>query len=537
MTIRVLYNGNIHTLDPQHPTAQAIAIRDGRVLAVGSEAHVREAAGSGAESIDLGGRTVVPGLCDAHVHITWQGLASQSVHLGEVTSIDEALRQIAARAAALPAGAWVRGGRWDHSMWGNQWPTAAQLDAIVPDRPVFLSRKDGHSAWVNTLALKLAGVTDDTPDPHGGQVQRDEHGRATGILLETAQELVRRVMPEATNAERHQGLRDAFREALSYGITSIHVPPGGEASDGRITLSDLQLLRERGELSVRCLAHIARTDLDSALALGLHSGLGDEWLRIGGLKIFADGTLGSETADMLAPFEGRDHTGLPTLTVEELNSTVSRAIAGGISVLVHAIGDGANRKVLNAVELAYKGLADQGREVKLALPNRIEHAQILDPADIPRFAELGVIASMQPIHATGDMLVADRLWGARCAGAYAWCSLLNAGATLAFGSDAPVESMNPWWGIHAAVTRQARDNTPAGGWYPEQRLNVQQSLEAYCLGPAIASGETNDKGALQTGMLADLAVLSADPFTCAPEELHMIVSELTIVEGKIVWEA
>jgi len=536
MTTLVLHNGVIHTLDGQQPPAQALALRDGRVLAVGSEAKVKQTAGSQVEAIDLGGRAVVPGLCDAHVHITWQGLAAQSVLLGDVTSVDDALERIREAAVRLPAGAWVRGGRWDHSNWGGQWPSAALLDGVVPDRPVFLSRKDGHSAWVNSLALRLAGIDDATPDPDGGQVQRDDAGHATGILLETAQELVRRVMPEASEAERLVGLRAAFTEALSYGITSIHVPPGGEPTDGRNILSDLQLLREQGGLALRCLAHIARTDLDAALALGLRSGLGDDWLRVGGLKIFADGTLGSQTADMLAPFEGSDQRGLPTLTVEQLNSTIASAIGGGISVLVHAIGDGANRKVLDAIELARRGIEGRGGEMSLALPNRIEHAQVLDPADIPRFAQLGVIASMQPIHATADMLVADRLWGRRCAGAYAWRSLLEAGAVLAFGSDAPVESLNPWWGVHAAATRQARNGTPAGGWYPEQRLTVREALDAYCLGPAVASGEADHKGALRVGMLADLAVLSADPLACPPEELHAVVAELTIVGGEVAWE-
>lgn len=536
MSILILHNGVIRTLDPRQPVVEALAIRDGRVAAIGSAAEVAAAVGSQHEAIDLRGRTVVPGLCDAHVHITSQGINAQRIALGDVTSIDQALAAIKERSALLPEGAWLRGWGWDHSLWGGAWPTAAQLDSIVTDKPIALSRKDGHASWVNSLALKLAGIDDHTADPEGGQIQRDNDGKATGILLETAQELIRRVIPPVSAEERQNALQYAFNEALSYGLTSIHVPPGGESNDARNTLSDLQILRERGLLSVRNHVHLAGADLDQALSVGLRSGLGDAWLRIGGLKLFADGTLGSQTADMLAPFEGTNNYGLPTYTLEFLNDTIARSIAGGICIVVHAIGDGANQKILNAVEAAQAANAANGLPLPV-LPSRIEHAQILDPKDIARFKQLNVIASMQPIHATGDMLVADQFWGARCASAYAWRSLLDSGAVLAFGSDAPVESMNPWWGIHAAVTRQSRANSPADGWYPEQRLNVDESLLAYTVGPAIASGEQHEKGRLSVGMLADLAVLNDDPYSCAPEALHQISSELTIVDGKVAWEA
>jgi predicted amidohydrolase YtcJ len=552
MTTFLLYNGPIYTLNPQQPRVQALAVRDGRVLAAGSEGKVSAAAGGRAEGINLQGRAVVPGLCDAHVHFTWQGLAIQNVQLDGAASIEEALDRIVARADSLNADSWLRGRGWDHSLWGGRWPTAAMLDAACGDRPAVFTRKDGHSSWLSTAALELAGIDADTPDPPGGQVQRDRDGRATGILLETAQELVRGALPDYSARERQQGLRDAMAEALSYGITSVQIPPGLGASDGRDTLADLQQLRERGELRLRCLAHIARGDLEAALALGVRSGIGDAWLRIGGLKLFADGSLGSETAEMLYNYEGRRHTGLPTLSVEELNDEVGRAIAGGISVIVHAIGDAANRKVLDAIEAALNDeqptttdqqLPDAAAGDQLSMPgsqrtipNRIEHAQVLHQRDIPRFARLGVIASMQPVHATSDMLAADELWGPRCANAYAWRALKQAGATLAFGSDAPVESLNPWWGVHAAVTRRRRDGSPPNGWYPEQCISVQEALEAYCLAPALCSGEAAEKGALKPGMLADLAVLSANPFTCPADELHAITAELTMVEGAVVWE-
>jgi predicted amidohydrolase YtcJ len=540
MATTILYNGLIHTLNPDQPRAQALAVRDGRVLAVGSEGKVAAAAGGRAEPLNLQGRAVVPGLCDAHIHLTAQGLSRRRARLDDTASVDAALQIVARQLAQGAVGGWLRGGGWSHAGWGGAWPTAAQLDAVVGDVPVFLSRKDGHSAWVSGRALQLAGIADDTPDPPGGQIQRDRDGRATGILLETAQELVLRVMPHPTPDDRQRALRDAMAELLSYGITSVHIPPGTGISDGRDTLFDLQVLRERGQLALRCLTHIQRHDLPATLALGVRSGLGDEWLRIGGLKLFADGSLGSESAEMLTPYEGRRHTGIATLTEEELNAAVRDAAAGGISVIVHAIGDAANRKVLDAIEendTRRSEPSDAGIENGTSpIPNRIEHAQVLHPRDIARFAQLGVVASMQPIHATADMAVAEQLWGARSAHAYAWRALKQAGALLAFGSDAPVESANPWWGVHAAVTRQLRDGTPPGGWRSDQRLTVSEALEAYCVGPAICSGEAALKGMLKPGMIADLAVLSADPFACPPEQLHGITAELTMVGGAVVWE-
>jgi predicted amidohydrolase YtcJ len=325
----------------------------------------------------------------------------------------------------------------------------------------------------------------------------------------------------------------------------VHIPPGLRPGDAAQILSDLQRLRERGQLQLRCLVHLGLDELDNALRLGIRSGLGDDWLRIGGVKMFSDGSLGSETAEMLSHYEGRRHLGSQTLTTDELNDAVQRAIAGGISVTIHAIGDGANRRVLDAIELA---LIDQQSDVNdpqpvagapgsvRRLPNRIEHCQILHPRDIPRFAQLGVVASMQPIHATADMDTADRLWGERCATAYAWRSLKDSGAVLAFGSDAPVESLNPWLSIHAAVTRQRPGNIPPHGWYPEQRLSVEEALWGFTVGAAFAAGSAHQQGTLAPGMLADLAILSADPFKVNPSDLHALRAELTMIDGEIVWE-
>jgi predicted amidohydrolase YtcJ len=530
MSTTILYNGSIYTLDPAQPRAQAIAIRDGRVLLAGSEGKVYAATGGRAETINLQGRAVIPALTDAHVHLTFHALAQRNVQLDGVDSIDEALARIAAAAKKLPPGAWLQGRGWDHTRWGGRWPTADDLDKVVPDRPAMLSRKDGHSAWVNTLALAAAGIEDDTPDPPGGAIKR-EKGRATGILQETAIDLLRHHIPPASEAERFSAIEDAVREAYSYGMVGMHIPATMTSGEGAGNLSDLQRLRELGKLGLRCLVYLEIDALDHALACGLRSGLGDNWLRLGGIKLFADGTLGSETADMLAPFEGRTHRGLPVIPEQEMAGYIVRAIRGGLSIAVHAIGDAANRKVLDAVEEA--GVPPgQGPSI----PSRIEHCQVLHPSDIPRFAKLGVVASMQPIHATSDMETADRLWGERSANAYAWRALKSAGATLAFGSDAPVEPLNPWLGIHAAVTRQRPDGTPPGGWRPEQRLSIEETLLAFTDGAARAAGCAADLGTLTPGKLADLAVLSADPFKLSPSELHRIQAEMTMIEGVVVWE-
>ena len=543
----MLYNGPIYTLDPAQPRVQAIAISGGRVIAAGSEGKVQAAVGGRAEGINLHGRAAIPALTDAHVHLVWHGLARREIRLEGVADLEAAVEMVAAGAAARPDGEWLRGGGWDHSLWGGRWPTAALLDAVVPDRPVLLSRKDGHSAWANSRALELAGIDDATPDPPGGSIQREKK-RATGILLETAIDLVRRHLPEPTEEERLAALRDVTAEAHGYGMIGVHIPPGMRPGDAAQALADLQKLRERGQLRLRCLVHLGLDGLDDALRLGVRSGLGDRWLRVGGVKLFADGSLGSETAEMLSHYEGRRHLGSQTISDDELNDAVRRAIAGGIAVTIHAIGDAANRRVLDAIEAALQGsgIRDQEAEAEVRprltpdprslIPNRIEHCQILDPQDIPRFAQLGVVASMQPIHATADMEVADRLWGERCATAYAWRSLLDAGATLAFGSDAPVESLNPWLSIHAAVTRQRPGKVPPEGWYPEQRIGVQDALRGFAGGAAFAAGAAHEQGRLAPGMLADVAVLSADPFKVSPADLHAIHADLTIVEGKVVWE-
>jgi predicted amidohydrolase YtcJ len=392
-----------------------------------------------------------------------------------------------------------------------------------------LSRKDGHSRWLNTRALELASIDRDTSDPAGGAIARDEHGEPTGILFENAQALVDDVIPDYTWAERRGALQSIIAACNRRGLTGVHIPEGPE------TLALLRELREHDQLTIRALWHLPYRQLDQAIGLGLRSGLGDEWVRIGGVKIFADGSLGSCTCHMLAPFSGTgDNYGIPTVPEDELRDAVRRADKAGIAVAIHAIGDRANRTVLDAIAAGCS--ASGGDRLRPpALPHRIEHAQHLDPADIGRFAELRVGASMQPLHATSDWQIAERLLGTeRSAWSYAWRPLLDAGTILAFGSDAPVESFDPWAGLHAAITRRRSDGAPPSGWHPELAISLADALAAYVTGPAILSNEAGLKGNLGSGKLADLLVLSADPFAVEPQSLWKMGVEMTVLGGRVL---
>lgn len=522
----VLFNGDIHTMDRGKPRAQAIAIVGNRVLAVGSDSEILALLAPGGKAIDLAGRTVAPGFTDAHLHFMSYGISLKQVDLAEVPTLEEALERVAAGAADTPAGGWVHGRGWDHSLWeGGVFPTKIDLDRVVPENPVYLRRKCGHAGWANSRALELAGITAATPDPFGGAIDRDPGtGEPTGILKELAMDLVAGLFEEPTLEEAMEAIKTAMANAHRLGITGVHTMEGATA------LSALEQLEADGELALRVLIQIPEANLDAAIQTGLRTGFGNERLRIGGVKAFADGALGARTAYMIEPFEGsEDDCGIPVATAEHLKELVGKAARAGIASFIHAIGDRANREVLDAVKASRN--AGEGRQLR----HRIEHTQLLHPNDIPRLAELGVIASMQPIHATQDMLLADAHWGVRSAGAYAFRSLLDSGAVLAFGSDSPVEDLNVMKGIHAAVTRRRRDGSPGpDGWYPEQRLTVDETVYAFTAGAAYASGEETIKGTLSPGKLADLVVLSQDIFTIDPMAILGTEVVATMFDGKFV---
>lgn len=525
----LLYHAVIHTLHPSQSVTSAVAIDHGRVIAIGSDSELITEFGSRAECLDMQGRTILPGLTDAHLHLEHYALGLQRIDC-ETDSRAECIRRVAVRAENVPPGDWIRGHGWNQNTWPEGFGSAADLDAVTPRHPVYLTAKSLHAAWANSAALRLAGIDSHTPDPEGGQIARDARGVPTGILLESAMSLVDRVLPAPDAAGVAQAIRLAQPRLWQAGLTGVH------DYDGARCFSALQLLEQESELHLRVVKSIPLDNLERALQLGLRSGFGSDQLRIGSVKLFADGALGPQTAAMLQPYEGSlANTGMLLLDSEQIYEAGRQAASGGLSLAIHAIGDRANHEVLNA----YAHLRQFEREQQLPpLRHRIEHVQVLHPQDLLRLSHLSVIASVQPIHATSDMYIADRFWGARSAGAYPFFSLLESGAILAFGSDAPVESPNPFLGIHAAVTRRRPDGSPGSdGWYPEQRLTFAAALTGYTTGPAYAAGWEKQLGRIAPGFYADLIVLPKSPFDIPPQELHRVSPMATMVAGEWVWKA
>jgi len=528
MTNRLLVNANVYTVNPRQPRATAIAIVGNRILAVGDEQAIGSLTLPAACREDLEGAFVLPGLIDAHVHLMQTGLAMQRVNLDGALTVNEAVQRVRARAMQTPAGTWIQGWGWQQSAWGGSFPTAQQLDAATTAHPVALRAKSGHALWVNTLALRLAGVTSQTVSPPGGEIVRNAHGEPSGVLLEAAMDLITRHIPPPTPAEEEEATLLAMRAMNRAGLTGVHCMDG---KGGINSFRAYQRLREAGRSTLRVCKQLPAEDLAAIIGAGLRSGFGDPWLRIGGVKIFADGALGPRTAWMIEPYEGEpDNFGIALYSAEALAALVHQAQANGLSVTVHAIGDRANRTILDILEAQ----AGEARPAHRPLRHRIEHAQVLHPTDIPRFGKLGLIASVQPIHATQDMHMVDRYWGARGRYAYAFRSLRDGGARLALGSDSPVETFDPLIGLHAAVTRQRRDGTPAEGWYPEQRLTIEEAIHGFTLGAAYAGYAEHELGSIEPGKLADLTVLSDDLTRIPPEAIPEVRVLRVMVDGEWV---
>ncbi len=529
----IITNAEIYTMDPAHPTAAAFAIRDGKFLAVGSTADVEAHRGPQTEVIDLNGAPVLPGLTDAHIHFTHYALSLQQIQIFEVPTLEELLQRVADKAATTPPGQWLTGWGWNHTLWSTpRFPTRQDLDRIAPNHPVLLREKSGHSAVVNTMALQLAGLDGKTPNPAGGELLRDSNGALTGLLLEDpAIGLVADHIPEATEADIDAAVLAAQTNAHRFGLVAVH------DLDGKRGFGTFQRLRLRGELNLRAVTHIAMDQLADALGLGLRAGLGDEWLRVGGLKLFADGALGPRTAAMIEPYENEpDNYGITVVDKEEMLEMASKASAAGLPTVIHAIGDRANHDVLDVFAEVRKHEAAAGipRDQRR---HRLEHVQVIHPDDLPRLAELDVIASVQPIHATQDMNNVDAFWGQRGELAYAFRKLLDSGARMAFGSDAPVETPNPFVGIHAAVTRRRADGYPnAEGWHPSEKLTVAEAVAGYTMGAAYAESLETVMGSITPGKYADFIVPDRDIFTCDPMTIHETQVQLTVVGGAIVYQ-
>jgi predicted amidohydrolase YtcJ len=521
----VVVNGSIHTMNPEQPLAAVVAMAHGRVVAVGDDAAAREWIGPRTEVLDLKGRTALPGLTDAHLHFVAYALSLQQVDLLGVRSPEEATRRVEVQVAQKPAGEWVLGQGWNRNLWPNPaFPRREWLDAIARGHPVALASQDMHSLWVNSLALERLGIGAEACACPVGQILRDtETGEPTGMLLEgaAAMALSRVGLPGSETLRR--AVLQAGQRVQAMGLTAVH------DCEGAAELSAFMDLWREEALPLRVYMMLPRENLDAAIALGLRTGYGDAWLRLGHLKLFSDGSLGTRTADMLEPYVGEGtHRGMETLDSATLMDLTERASRAGIAVATHAIGDRGNRRVLDVYERTRPLWAARG------LRPRIEHVQIVDDADLGRLARLGVIASMQPVHATSDMHMAEAHWGPRCTTAYAWRSLLQAGTHLAFGSDAPVESPDPLAGIYAAVTRKRADGTPPGGWRPEQCLSVEEAVYGFTLGAAYASSEEREKGSLEEGKVADLVVLSEDIFRGSPDALRDARVLTTVLGGRVV---
>jgi predicted amidohydrolase YtcJ len=450
-----------------------------------------------------------------------------AVNLLGARSEQEAAERVRERAALTAPGAWITGGQWDKNLWpGGSFPTRATLDAVAPEHPVALWSKDGHVLWVNSRALALAGVTRETPDPEDALIVRDAAGEPTGVLKEySATGLVEDVMPVETDVT--PALQETITLLQRRGITSVH------DIEDHLAVQYFQRLHARQALGVRVLFFFPRQSVQALGRLGLRAGFGDDWLRLGGIKIFADGTLGSQTAAMLDPFEGvSENRGILAVPPEEMNAVISASAGGRLHVAIHAIGDRACRVALDGIEQAkkqVKGTPDEG-----AVRYRLEHVQLIAPEDIQRMARLGVIASVQPFHAVSDRDIAERYWGARHRRSYAYRTLQQGGVHLALGSDAPVETADPLRIVHAAVARRDDQTPERAPWLLEQSLSVAQALWSYTLGAAYAGGEEQRKGSLEAGKLADLVILGVDPFAVPADELAQTPVEATVIGGKVV---
>lgn len=537
MADSVYLNGNFYTVSAKSPRAAAAGIREGNFVYVGSEAEARKYVGKGTEVIDLRGRTVVPGIIETHLHFLQIGT--------KLLMLDafwrpkqEILRDVAEAFQRSPRGEWIQGHGWNQEVWDpNAFPTKTDLDSVCPDIPVVLVRTCGHALWINTRALEIAGISRNTPNPFGGEILRDEKGEPTGILTDTAMKLVRDKVPPFSREQKREAMRLAQGHLFSYGITTAH-----DAGAGMQDIEATKELYDRGDLCLRLqvrarVADGTELDVDGVpmtehYKRGLQVGLFGNRLTIRGIKVSADGSLGARSAWMLGEYSDRPgHAGSGKWTDGQLYGLFKEARKAGFQISVHCIGSACNRQALNVFEKISREMPDPDHR------SRIVHAQVLDPNDIPRFAKLGVIPEMQSVHATSDMNMAEERVGPnRIKGAYAWRKLIRAGNILPNGSDAPVELVNPFHGLYAAITRMDREGKPEGGWYPEECLTREEALKSFTTWGAYSSFEEKMKGSIEVGKLADFVVLDRDVMNCPAAEIKDTNVLITIVGGKIAYQ-
>ena len=523
----VVINANIHTMNAKQPVARSIVVVGNRIVAVGSDAATKSYVGPDTKVIDAKGRLVIPGFNDAHVHFLEIGQQLSSVDLRDAKTPQEFVRRIKEFTAKQPKGRWILGGKWDHENWTpNALPTAAMIDAVTPDNPVFIDRLDGHMALVNSVAMKLAGVDKGVKDVEGGEIVRDASGNPAGVFKDAAMSYFNRVIPEAAFEQKLEAALAATEHAASLGVTSVQDMSAGT------DIGVYQELMRQGKLKTRVYGCSPLSDFKRWQNTGARYAFGDAMLRVGCLKGYADGSLGSTTAWFFEPYlDAPTSTGLASDEISNMLANVTAADKAGLQINIHAIGDRANASVLDNFAKALETNGARDRRF------RIEHAQHIRQEDIKRFGSQKVVASMQPFHIIDDGRWAwKRLDEKRLKGTYAFRSLLDSGAILAFGSDSPVAPLNPLLGVYAAVTRRTLDDKNPNGWVPEQKITVEETIRAFTAGSAYAEFQEKVKGTIETGKLADFVILSEDIFTIDPVKIRDAKVNLTVVDGKIVYQ-
>jgi predicted amidohydrolase YtcJ len=528
----IILNAKVWTVDKTHPTAQAVAVLGDRIVAVGSNGDVEAWHGVRTRTIDASGKLLLPGFNDSHVHFVDGGLSLDSVQLNDATNAAEFARRIGEQVKKTPKGEWVTSGDWDETKWTPAaMPSKELIDPVSPDTPVFVSRYDGHMALANSVTLRLAGITAQTPDPPGGVIVHDAHGNPTGALKDAAMDYVYKIAPPLSHDKRQRAVKRALAHAASLGVTSVqHMNP--EYAD----IAVYSELLERGEVTARIYAAPLITGVDDQVRIGVRHAFGGPYLRIGALKAYADGSLGSSTAYFFEPFSNQpDNRGLLSdemHPVSLMQDRMLKADAAGLQICTHAIGDQGISTILDLYGEVVKAHGESDRRF------RIEHAQHMAAKDFDRFSQLHVIASVQPYHAIDDGRWAEeRIGRDRASRTYAFRTFLNHGVRLAFGTDWNVAPLNPMLGLYAAVTRATLDGKTPNGWFPEQKLTVAEAVEAYTMGSAYAEFQENDKGSITPGKLADMVLLSDDVFSIDPAKIRDVKVTTTFVGGKIVWDA
>lgn len=520
MSLNLFYNAKFYSLE-QDAVYDWLLTANGRIIELGHRHDIPALS----NKTNLHGATVIPAFTDAHTHLAMTALNSAKISLSNTQTLSEVLNLLDDYLRNNRSRGWILGTGYDKNLWPDSLPHRKHLDAVCPDRPVFLESKDCHAVWVNSKALTLAQIKNATPDPPGGRIGRDKDGQPNGLLYERAQELIRSILPKSSAEEIAEAIENFQQHFHSRGVTSVHTMEGVEE------FKALQLLNNQGKLKLRTTIYLPQANLEAVIQNGLFSGLGDELLRFGGIKFFLDGSLGSQTAEMTSPYKGTQNYGVAHLSAAELNERLTLAAQNGLSSAVHAIGDKALIKALDAFEKV------AARKKYTSLPDRIEHAQLVPDDQFARFKKLALIASVQPVHLADDVHLVEKYWGKRAKNTYPFRQFERHNIPMAFGSDTPVANFDPFMGIYTAVQRRFKFNKDEPSWHPQHCLSLPEAVKAYTIGGALASGEGRLKGTLAPGKVADFIALDRDIFTIHPDDLFQVRIIKTFLNGKAVFES